>query len=534
MSQCIHSPSVDASLPHPNFLFPMRILLVNVPHRSIGSRIPNEHLPPLGLLSIGGPLIDMGHDVHLLDAEFGPMKDEEIIRKILAHQPDLLLFGHSGSTSAQPIIERIANRLKSLKPDQFIILGGVYPTYHYKDILSKPNPFDLIVRGEGEQIMLDVAASFQTGKSLHDIPGLAFMHRGVLVETPNAPLIKDLDAYRVGWELMKGYHYTYWGKRKAVVVQFARGCPYPCTYCGQSLFWKKWRHRDPVKFAAELAMLYRNYGVEVINFADENPTTNRRAWIAFLQALIAENVKLILVGSCRADNIVRDADVLHLYKKAGFERFLLGIENYEESTLTLIRKAGTVQKDREAIRLLRKHHIISMATYVVGFEEEKTIDFYRGLKHLLSYDPDQIQMLYVTPHRWTPFFESVKHKMIIQDDQTLWDYKHQVLKMKYLHPAWVICFVKIIEVFMQMRPKAIGRVLFHPDKRIRSAMRWYYNIGRKVWFFELYCFFFRDKLARQRRTLDEFWSVSHNNTPSSVSEGQVEWKMLSKGMEPVG
>ncbi|WP_187437461.1 hypothetical protein [Bradyrhizobium rifense] len=32
----------------------MRVLLINVPHPSIGSRIPDDHLPPLGLLAIGG------------------------------------------------------------------------------------------------------------------------------------------------------------------------------------------------------------------------------------------------------------------------------------------------------------------------------------------------------------------------------------------------------------------------------------------------------------------------------------------------
>ena len=45
------------------------ILLINVPHPSIGSRIPKDHLPPLGLLCIGGPLMDAGHDVTLLDAD---------------------------------------------------------------------------------------------------------------------------------------------------------------------------------------------------------------------------------------------------------------------------------------------------------------------------------------------------------------------------------------------------------------------------------------------------------------------------------
>ncbi len=41
----------------------MRILLINVPHSAIGSRLAGEHLPPLGLLSIGGVLIDQGHKV---------------------------------------------------------------------------------------------------------------------------------------------------------------------------------------------------------------------------------------------------------------------------------------------------------------------------------------------------------------------------------------------------------------------------------------------------------------------------------------
>ena len=57
----------------------MKILIVNPPHPAIGSRIPDDHLPPLGLLNIGGPLLDAGHDVSLLDCEFGPMEFAEII-----------------------------------------------------------------------------------------------------------------------------------------------------------------------------------------------------------------------------------------------------------------------------------------------------------------------------------------------------------------------------------------------------------------------------------------------------------------------
>ncbi|WP_204283833.1 hypothetical protein, partial [Klebsiella pneumoniae] len=67
------------------------------------------------------------------------------------------------------------------------------------------------------------------------------------------------------------------------------------------------------------------------------------------------------------------------------------MENTDEATLQLIRKGGATRTDREAIRLLRAHGILSMATWVVGFEEETDADHWRGLRQLLSYDPDQIQ-----------------------------------------------------------------------------------------------------------------------------------------------
>lgn len=51
----------------------MRILILNPPHPAIGSRIPREQLSPLGLLSIGGSLIDSSCRVELIDGEFGPM-----------------------------------------------------------------------------------------------------------------------------------------------------------------------------------------------------------------------------------------------------------------------------------------------------------------------------------------------------------------------------------------------------------------------------------------------------------------------------
>jgi anaerobic magnesium-protoporphyrin IX monomethyl ester cyclase len=483
----------------------MRILLINPPHPSIGSRIPREHLPPLGLLSVGGPLIDAGHDLQLLDAEFGPLSVNQIVKKSVSFLPEAILIGHSGSTSGHPIVMAVTHALRRALSKTWIIYGGVFPTYHWREILTDEPQINFIVRGEGEETTVRLIHELETGRFFPNIPGIAYWRDGRPFTTASAPLIRDLDAYRVGWELIDRRHYTYWGDRRAVVVQFSRGCPHNCNYCGQRSFWTRWRHRDPHKFAAELAGLYRMQGVEVINFADENPTASREAWCAFLEALIAEDVPLTLVGSTRADDIVRDADILHLYKKAGVARFLLGIENYNEETLQKIHKGGSTAKDREAIRLLRRHGILSMATYVVGFEQETDKDYLHGLKQLLSYDPDQIQMLYVTPHRWTPYYRLAAERTVIQTDIRKWDYKHQVLSTRNM-PAWrVLLWVKFIEAVMQLRPRSLWRLFSHPDWAIRAAIRWYYRIGRKVWVYEIWSFLFRDHLKKDGPSLEKFW-----------------------------
>ncbi len=483
----------------------MKILLINPPHPAIGSRIPHEHLPPLGLLAVGGPLLDAGHTVRLLDAEFGPMSTAEIVAQTVDFAPTAVLIGHSGSTSGHPIVVELTRALRDALPAVRIIYGGVFPTYHWREVLTAEPQIDFIVRGEGEVTAARLAEALAAGRAPDSIPGLAFRRAGQPYATPPAAPIADLDACRIGWELIDHARYSYWGDRRAVVVQFSRGCPHRCSYCGQRGFWTCWRHRDPRKFAAEIARLHREHGVEVFNLADENPTANRTAWRAFLEALIAEQVDVTLVGSTRADDIVRDADILPLYKQAGVARWLLGIESYDEQTLRLIRKKGSTTTDREAIRLLRQHGILSMATWVVGFEQERDRDYWRGLRQLLAYDPDQIQVLFAAPHRWTPYYRLEAGRRVIQTDARRWDYKHQVLATRHMAPWRVLLWTKCIEAVMQLRPRALLRVLAHPDVALRAAQRWYYRIGRRVWPHEIWSFFCRDRRLKNGPTLAQFW-----------------------------
>ncbi len=494
----------------------MRITLVNPPHEAIGSRIPDEHLPPLGLLSIGGPLIDDGHAVSLVDADLEDLVDVETVRRVKALAPDVIMIGHSGSTSAHPVVSRLTRALRRALPDVTIVYGGVFPTYHHREVLEGEPPIDVVVRGEGEETARRLVRALEQRTPLAEVAGITFRAGGGIVATAPAETIADLDAYRIGWELIDHRRYTYWGDKRAVVVQLSRGCPHPCNYCGQRGFWTKWRHRDPVRLAREIARLHREHGVEVFNFADENPTSSRVQWKAFCEALIAERVKVILVGSTRAGDIVRDRDILHLYKQAGVQRFLLGMESTDGKTLDLIRKGSTTTIDREAIRLLRQHGILSMATWVVGFEEERSADHLRGLRQLLSYDPDQVQLLYVTPHRWTPFFALAKDRRVIQKNRARWDYKHQVLATRHLRPWQVLAWVKFTELVLQTRPRAIWRTFFQPDAELRHAMQWYGRMGRRVWPFEIGSFFFRDARVDDGPTVEAMWGAPQAHEERSM------------------
>jgi len=65
--------------------------------------------------------------------------------------------------------------------------------------------------------------------------------------------------------------------------------------------------------------------------------------------------------------------------------------------------------------------------------------------------------------------------------------------------------MKLIEAVAQLRPKSVWRLLAHPDPGYRSAMRWYYSIGRRVWPYELWHWLFTDRRNSHGPILAQFW-----------------------------
>jgi anaerobic magnesium-protoporphyrin IX monomethyl ester cyclase len=126
--------------------------------------------------------------------------------------------------------------------------------------------------------------------------------------------------------------------------------------------------------------------------------------------------------------------------------------------------------------------------------------------------------------RWTGYYRHAAGRRVIQTDQRRWDYKHQILEARHVPPWRVTLWVKLIELLVQARPRAIRRVLFGYDRASRHGMRWYARMGRRVWFHEWRNFFFRDRRTRTNSgpTLAEFWGApqDHHEVPLRIVRRQ--------------
>ena len=191
-----------------------------------------------------------------------------------------------------------------------------------------------------------------------------------MLNAPSPPL-ENLDSHRIAWELIPDWDkYQAFGIGRTAVVQFSRGCPHRCTYCGQWPFWQRWRHRDVTRFVDELEFLHGEHEVQFFWFADENPTTDKQSGMPLLEEIGRRSMATGMTCSIRSQDIVRDADILDLYRQAGFLYVLMGVETVTDETLRKVRKESSVSDAYQAVWLLRKHGILSIIDYIFGLEEE--------------------------------------------------------------------------------------------------------------------------------------------------------------------
>ncbi|MCX7373637.1 MAG: magnesium-protoporphyrin IX monomethyl ester anaerobic oxidative cyclase [Alphaproteobacteria bacterium] len=394
----------------------MRILFIHPNYHSGGAEIAGNW-PPAWVAYLTGALKSAGFsDVHFIDAMTNHVDDATLRARMGELQPDII-----GTTAITPAIYTAENVLKIARevcPQALTVLGGIHATFMYNQVLAEAPWIDCIVRGEGEEIMVEVARAatgdFKAARA--GIKGIAYLDGDKVVATKAAPTIKNLDALSPDWSILQWEKYTYipLGTRVAI-PNFARGCPFTCSFCSQWKFWRDYRIRDPHKVVDEIVKLRDEHGVGFFILADEEPTINKKKFIAFCQALIDRKVGLLWGINTRVTDIMRDADLLPFYRKAGLIHVSLGTEAAAQLKLDMFNKETTVAQNKRAIQLLRDAGIVVEAQFIVGMENETAETLEETYQMARDWDPDLANWSMYTPWPFSDLFRELGDKVEVFD-----------------------------------------------------------------------------------------------------------------------
>lgn len=397
----------------------MRIVFVHPNYRSGGAEIAGTW-PPAWVAYLTGALRKVGFDdIHFIDAMTLNLPEEEVAKQLVALAPDVV-----GVTAITPSIyaaERVLEITRDRVPGALRMLGGVHATFMYKQVLSEAPWVDVIVRGEGEEILQELMIAVRDGRWPADraaIKGLAYLDGDRIVATQAAATVKDIDGIEPDWSILDWSKYIYLPLNTRVAIpNMARGCPFTCSFCSQWKFWRDYRVRDPKKVVDEIEKLVNDHQVGFFILADEEPTINKKKFVAFCQELIdrglPDRVKWGI--NTRVTDIWRDRDLLKFYRKAGLVHVSLGTEAAAQLKLDQFNKETTVAQNAEAIRLLREADILVEAQFIVGLDNETPETLEETFKMAWDWQPDLANWAMYTPWPFTPLFQELKDQVEVYD-----------------------------------------------------------------------------------------------------------------------
>jgi anaerobic magnesium-protoporphyrin IX monomethyl ester cyclase len=395
----------------------MRIMFIHPNYHSGGAEIAGNW-PPAWVAYLSGALKAQGYtDVRFIDAMTFDISEEELRRQIAEYAPDIV-----GATSITPSIykaQRVLEIAKEAAPNAVTLLGGVHATFMYRQVLAEAPWIDAIVRGEGEEILVEVVKTIDAGQwpaRREEIRGIAYTEDGKVVATAAAPTVKNIDAIVADWGILNWDKYNYIPLGvKVAIPNMARGCPFTCSFCSQWKFWRDYRIRDPKKVVDEIETLMRDHGVGFFILADEEPTINKKKFVAFCQELIDRNLNILWGINTRVTDILRDEALLPFYRKAGLIHVSLGTEAAAQLKLDLFNKETTVAQNKRAVELLRNAGIVVEAQFIVGLENETAETLEETYRMAMDWKPDLANWSMYTPWPFSDLFKELGDKVEIFD-----------------------------------------------------------------------------------------------------------------------
>ncbi len=258
----------------------MRYALVNPAWTFDGSTYFGCRDPhfPLELLSAREFLRAAGHEVLLVDAFMGDLSLEQVKQRLESFEEDFLVIPTAPSylfwRCPQPELRVPRQWIAALSRESTVVAIGPHGSVTPRATLEKTGA-DVVLRGEPDQTLPQLASlpwDMVAGCCWRDSATGAFREStGLGAVDMQAVTALDYTDYPV--ERHSHLHHVFPGNgadhlKLGAEVEFARGCPYSCTFCNKTLFRNKYRERKLVEVLAEIDQLIGR-GVDYIYFIDE-------------------------------------------------------------------------------------------------------------------------------------------------------------------------------------------------------------------------------------------------------------------------
>jgi len=155
----------------------MRVLFA-VPRSLNPKQMYREY--PLGVGFLGTILEQHGHEVRILDQNAEGLDDDSLLEQVAAYRPDAV--GFSVITPNYPIARKQIRALKERHPEIRVLAGGVHASLFPEDLIA--DGADVVVRGEGEPAIADLADRLAGGAGLGGLSGLVFRDPTMIAQWP--------------------------------------------------------------------------------------------------------------------------------------------------------------------------------------------------------------------------------------------------------------------------------------------------------------------------------------------------------------
>jgi radical SAM superfamily enzyme YgiQ (UPF0313 family) len=295
-----------------------------------------EATAPLGILAVSTPLLRAGYDVKIIDSTITPHFQARVLEEV----KDALCLGISLVTG--PMIRetvQIARAVKAWNKDFPIILGGWHPSLLPSQTLEA-DYVDIVVRGQGEEAMLEIVERLESDSPLDDVPGIGLKRDGKLVYTPERPLKPIVDLPPKAYHLADFDAYERLCGRRWAMYTSSQACPYNCSYCTDAaVYGRKWNALPSEQFVEETVGLTRRYRLEMLWVVDDNFLVDIDRALRIAEGLVRAGAGFQWSVQTTTNLTARlSVDELRLFRRAGLGQICQGVESASPKVLKLMNK----------------------------------------------------------------------------------------------------------------------------------------------------------------------------------------------------